>query len=354
MESTESHVLLSKEEENKQKNTWIGLIWIFVSIFTWLAISEFQNYLFNKSKSFPVFLTSYVQSSSSIIFFAINAYHAVYSHFVKTGSYESIDERSDSNLNVQSKDKSVFSFSDAFTYLRKYLIVFPCYLAANIASSYSFKYNSVSTNTVLFQSNTIFTFLISLFYGESSSMWKILSILFCCAGAVVTSWSNNGDSFDNFNFLVFIIIASAFTYSMFITSYHMQFSESHSDSFFILAVIGLLCAVTAWPVVLILHFSNLEHIPVLSLQEVGYIFLLGIGISFYNVCLGFALQKCSAVLVNAVCTTSIPLSIVADYLFQHKVFGAYFYVGATSIIIGFFMMLYAQYTESPKNRNHAN
>ena len=241
------------------------------------------------------------------------------------------------------------------------------FLASNACSSYGYKYTSVSINTVVFQTNIFFTYLIALFVlkTECFSVVKFLALAICMIGVVITTISNAGGFASDANFFVLLPVSGALSYAIYSSLYNLAVQpglvnsavdiqenllnhESRIDepnSILIFAWLGFYCAIISVPVILILHFTGCQVIPPFNLIDILILISVGILVALYNLCIGIALYYASPTLINTASILGVPLAIIADTIVVQLSFSFYFYMGSFLITLGFATMIWSEKIE---------
>ncbi|TQE12460.1 hypothetical protein C1H46_002113 [Malus baccata] len=162
------------------------------------------------------------------------------------------------------------------------LLISPFWFFAQLTFNLSLKYTTVTSNTILSSSSSLFTFLVSLvFLGEKFTLVKLISVLLCMGGTIVVSLGDSRTALSAIasNPLLGDILAlvSAALYSVYITLIRKKLPDEDDEKSGrasmaqFLGFLGLSNFLIFLPVALILHFSKLEPFYMLTWEQVGLI-----------------------------------------------------------------------------------
>ncbi|RHZ07495.1 hypothetical protein DYB31_011646 [Aphanomyces astaci] len=237
--------------EGVRRNRWlIGVLCVVIVAIIWTFASVLVQYVFHDlGFSKPFFLT-YVANS----LFAVNLplyYIGKKLGYVKTEAQASVRD----TLWVSA-------------------VVAPLWFIANCA--YNFSLNM--TSTIISSTSSMFTFALSVFFlGERFAWFKIAGVVFCMAGNIVTvlqdGSSGTSDSFTGDS----IALVSAFMYAVYTSTMRKYIPDDSSMSLSLFfGLLGLLNFVCLLPVVLFLHFTNVESLQSLTVEILGLLTVKGL------------------------------------------------------------------------------
>lgn len=160
------------------------------------------------------------------------------------------------------------------------LMICPFWFLAQLTFNLSLKYTSVTSNTILSTSSSLFTFLLSLaFLGENFSWVRLIGVLLCMGGTIIISLgdSETGLSGINSNPVLGDILAlfSALLYGVYISLIRKKLPDDEKSGRVSMAqflgFLGFFNLVIFLPVMLVLHFTKMESFTMLSLKQFGLI-----------------------------------------------------------------------------------
>ncbi|XP_065874750.1 thiamine-repressible mitochondrial transport protein THI74 [Euphorbia lathyris] len=225
------------------------------------------------------------------------------------------------------------------------LVICPFWFLAQLTFNLSLKYTTVTSNTILSTSSSLFTFLVSLaFLGEKFTWLKLVSVLLCMAGTIIVSL---GDSETGLSAVAsspllgdFLSLVSAGFYAIYITLIRLKLPDDdgksgHVSTAQFLGFLGLFNIFIFLPVAVILHFTMLEPFNILTGEQFGLI--VGKGL-LDNVLSDYLWAKAVLLTTTTVATAGltiqVPLAAIVDTLTGHapNITG---YLGALAVMIGF-------------------
>ncbi|CAN4098941.1 unnamed protein product [Withania somnifera] len=225
------------------------------------------------------------------------------------------------------------------------LLICPFWFLAQLSFNLSLKYTTVTSNTILSSSSSLFTFLVSLvFLGEVFTWVKLFSVLLCMGGTVIVSL---GDSKSGTNKVAsnpvlgdILSLFSAALYAVYITLIRKKLPDDdgksgHASMAQFLGYLGLFNILIFLPVLLVLNFANLEPFNTLTWKQLGLI--VGKGM-FDNVLSDLlwakAILMTSTTVATAGLTIQVPLAAIVDSLTGNAP-PILDYIGAAAVMVGF-------------------
>eukprot|EP01018_Ginkgo_biloba_P010006 Gb_41553 [translate_table: standard] len=161
------------------------------------------------------------------------------------------------------------------------LLICPFWFLAQLTFNLSLKYTTVTSNTILSSTSSLFTFLVSLVILDEKFTWvKLSSVLLCMVGTIIVSL---GDSETGKNEIAthpllgdFLCLVSGIFYALYTTLIRKKVpSEEKGGSTFstaqFLGFLGMFNMIIFLPVALILHFTKVEPFHTLTLMQFGLI-----------------------------------------------------------------------------------
>ncbi|WOL12015.1 thiamine-repressible mitochondrial transport protein THI74-like [Canna indica] len=225
------------------------------------------------------------------------------------------------------------------------LLICPFWFFAQLSFNISLKYTTVTSNTILSSTSSLFTFLVALaFLGETFTWLKLISVLLCMGGTIIVSLadSNTAVSAIATNPLLGDILSllSAGLYAVYITLIRKKLpdeekGEGQASTAQFLGFIGLFNLFIFLPVALLLNFTRLEPFHKLSWNQFGLI--VGKGL-MDNVLSDYLWVKATQLTTTTVATAGlsiqVPIAAVVDTL-TGQAPKLPDYIGAVAVMLGF-------------------
>ncbi|CAL9083007.1 unnamed protein product [Musa acuminata var. zebrina] len=225
------------------------------------------------------------------------------------------------------------------------LLICPFWFFAQLTFNLSLKYTTVTSNTILSSTSSLFTFLVALaFLGEKFTWVKLFSVLLCMGGTIIVSLT---DSISGINAIVtnpllgdILALVSAGLYAVYITLIRKKLSdekegEGQASTAQFLGFLGLFNLLIFLPVSLMLDFTKLEPFHKLSWKQFGLI--IGKGL-LDNVLSDYlwakAVHLTTTTVATAGLTIQVPIAAVVDSLTGNAP-RLMDYVGAVAVLAGF-------------------
>ncbi|XP_074268729.1 putative transporter C405.03c [Silene latifolia] len=224
------------------------------------------------------------------------------------------------------------------------LLICPFWFFAQLTFNLSLKYTSVTSNTILSTSSSLFTFMLSLaFLGEKFTWLKLVGVLLCMGGTVIVSLgdSETGLSAISSNPVLgdILALASACFYAVYITLIRKKLPDDEESGQVSMAqflgFLGFFNMIIFLPVVLLLLFTKLESLTAFTWKQAGLI--VGKGL-LDNVLSDYLWAKAVLLTTTTVATAGltiqVPLAAVVDTLTGHAP-NLMNYIGAAAVMAGF-------------------
>ncbi|KAJ8499217.1 hypothetical protein OPV22_009769 [Ensete ventricosum] len=225
------------------------------------------------------------------------------------------------------------------------LLICPFWFFAQLTFNLSLKYTTVTSNTILSSTSSLFTFLVALaFLGEKFTWVKLFSVLLCMGGTIIVSLT---DSISGINAIVtkpllgdILALISAGLYAIYITLIRKKLSdekegEGQASTAQFLGFLGLFNLLIFLPVSLMLDFTKLEPFHKLSGKQFGLI--VGKGL-LDNVLSDYlwakAVHLTTTTVATAGLTIQVPIAAVVDSLTGNAPH-LMDYLGAVAVLVGF-------------------
>ena len=225
------------------------------------------------------------------------------------------------------------------------LLICPFWFLAQFTFNLSLRYTTVTSNTILSSSSSLFTFLMSLMFLNEKFTWvKLGSVMLCMVGTGIVTLADStghGGAFWKAGWGDLICLFSAIMYATYSTLLRKRLpdeeaGEGKASTALFFGYLGLFNALLLGPVALLLHFTGVEPFHRLTPAQVGLV--IGKGL-LDNVLSDYLWAK--AVLLTtptaatAGLTIQVPIAAVVDSI-RGKVPSVYNVIGAVAVLLGFF------------------
>ncbi|KAL0435492.1 UNVERIFIED_CONTAM: putative vacuolar membrane protein [Sesamum radiatum] len=226
------------------------------------------------------------------------------------------------------------------------LLICPFWFLAQLTFNLSLKYTSVTSNTILSSSSSLFTFLVALvFLGEKFTWLKLISVLLCMGGTIIVSLGDSkaGSSLVASSPVIgdILALASSAFYAVYTTLLRHKLPDDDDEvqgrvsMAQVLGFLGLFNLLLFLPVALILEFTKLENFHILSGRDLGLI--VGKGL-LDNVLSDYLWAKAVLLTTTTVATAGlsiqVPLAAIVDSLTGNAPHMLE-YIGAVVVMVGF-------------------
>lgn len=226
------------------------------------------------------------------------------------------------------------------------LLICPIWFLAQLTFNLSLKYTTVTSNTILSSSSSLFTFLVALvFLGEKFTWLKLIGVLLCMVGTIIVSLGDSGSGSNaaasNPVLGDILSLLSAAFYAAYITLIRQKLPDEDDkvqgrvSMAQFLGFLGLFNLLIFFPVTLILEFLKLELFNNLTGKQFGLI--IGKGL-LDNVVSDYLWAKAVLLTTTTVATAGlsiqVPLAAIVDSLTGNAPH-LMDYVGAVAVMAGF-------------------
>lgn len=224
------------------------------------------------------------------------------------------------------------------------LLICPFWFLAQLTFNLSLKYTTVTSNTILSTSSSLFTFILSLaFLGEKFTWLKLIGVLLCMGGTIIVSLGDTeaGKSVMNSNPVLGDILSllSACLYAVYITLIRKKLPDDEESGQVSMAqflgFLGFFNMVIFFPVMLVLHFMNVELFTTFTWKQFSLI--VGKGL-LDNVLSDYLWAKAVLLTTTTVATAGltiqVPLAALVDTMIGNAP-NAMDYIGAAAVMVGF-------------------
>ncbi|OQR87530.1 Drug/Metabolite Transporter (DMT) Superfamily [Achlya hypogyna] len=288
----------------------VAIIWTFASV---LVQYVFHDLGFNK----PFFLT-YVANS----LFAVNLpiyYAGKYFGYVRPSSRQ-----------AGVRETLVIS-----------AIVAPLWFLANFTYNVSLNMTSVTSSTIISSTSAMFTFGLSIVYlGERFTVAKLGGVGLCMLGNSATVLNDSGSATRDNVWGDALALFAAFMYGVYTTAIRRCIPDETRVSLgLFFGLLGVLNFVCLLPLVLLLHYSQLESLSALSGEILGLLTVKGL---FDNVLSDYLWALAMLFTTPTVATIglslTVPFAIVSDFVF-HSMSPTLVTVLASAFVVAGFVLI---------------
>lgn len=341
----------------------LGLLLILLVAVIWVSSAELIQFIFGQSKyDKPVFLTYLCTSLFSLFlfgFFISSSWRALINAPQSLAEYEELAEmelasgseehgsRDTSTFNDRGNDSSTSaSLSSIPSALNvKQVFEIACFLAplffvSQVAFNLGLAWTSVSSSSTISTMSCLFTLAMGAAIGVERFSWAklVASILTILGVATISGQDNNSQGKESALGDV-ISVVSAFLYGMYATYLKKRVpSEEMASMAMILGFLGIVTAITCWPILIVLHWLKWEEFDLPSTRVVGLLILnalIGTVLSEYLWARSVALT--TPVIATLALSLTVPLSLVYDCLFRSLTLTTPYIVGVCLVVAGFFI-----------------
>lgn len=225
------------------------------------------------------------------------------------------------------------------------LLICPFWFFAQLTFNLSLKYTTVTSNTILSSTSSLFTFLVSVaLLGESFTWIKLLSVFLCMGGTIIVGLADSGSGANAVATKPvlgdFLALLSSCLYAVYITLIRKKLpderkGEGKASMAEFLGYLGLFNLLIFLPVALLLHFTKKETFDKLTWYQFGLI--VGKGL-LDNVLSDYLWAKAILLTTTTVATAGlsiqVPIAAVVDSVTGHAP-NLLDYIGAAAVMAGF-------------------
>ena len=316
------------EVSRKRTRQWmVGLVYLVIVAFIWTFSSVLVQYIFTDMGFKGPFFLTYVATS----LFSINL--PLWWLFRELKWTPSIP-LNDRTPRTHASRNEIYRISR---------FIAPIWFIANFTYNQSLGMTSVTSSTVVSSTSSIFTFLLSLtILNEHFSAIKLIGVLCCMMGNITTVWkdtpSSNGPSDNAFGDLVALI--GAVSYGAYTVAFrHHVPNDEYANIPLFFGYLGLINAIVLFPVVLFLHWTQIEPLDGLTWEIFGLLVLKGL---FDNVLSDYLWAKAVVLTSPTVATIglslTIPMAIVSDAWIHHIAPDTATYFASFFVVCGFVLI----------------
>eukprot|EP00761_Pharyngomonas_kirbyi_P009773 gb/GECH01009791.1/.p1 GENE.gb/GECH01009791.1/~~gb/GECH01009791.1/.p1 ORF type:complete len:489 (+),score=116.15 gb/GECH01009791.1/:1-1467(+) len=230
------------------------------------------------------------------------------------------------NLNEESQKETEQQTNDItpltlFQVMKRCIIMCPLWFAANVLYNFSLSKTSVSSNTILSNTSSLFTFILAVFFlrSEKFSVIRFFSVFFTISGVVLVSFSDHSDGNDQ---LIGDILAlsSAFMYAVYTVVLKKQIPHERQLSMpMFFGILGCFNFLLLLPLFPILHLTGVESFTWPSGRVWLFLTVNGlIGTVLSDMLWAWSVVLSSPLIATLGLSLTIPLALAADLVFHRQ------------------------------------
>ena len=269
--------------------------------------------------------------------------------------YEQSPQRSPPHRRVDSSDNSGAnappplppSQMTVLATLKASAVVCPIWFLANFTYNFSLRWTSISSNTILSSTSSIWTFVLSvLVLREDVTLSKIIGVVLAVFGSScvgLSSGAGGDDASGSATSMLqrvaggLVCVLSACLYGCYTTAIRRMLPDERTARMpLFFGLIGAINATALLPIVLVLHFTGVESLSTLTFATFGWIALKGIADNVVSDLLwAYAVLLTTPTVATLGVSLTIPGAIILDSLLGSPPTNPLLYVGAVLVIAGF-------------------
>jgi solute carrier family 35 protein F5 len=313
-----------------------GLFYILCIVVIWTFSSVLVQHVFLDLDFDGPFILTYVCSTLFSVYLLVHcANKSAYGSQLTGPEYAALPTP---NLSSAEADEVIPGFSFNQT-LYACLSVMPIWFVANWSYNMSLEYTSVTSNTVISNTSSLFTFFFSiLILGERWSWRKFGCLMVCFIGAVVVSYADSASSKGSSTLWGDgLCLIAAVGYGLYSTVLQRMIpNEKSCDMTLFFGLMGVSSAVLAAPVGAFILLTGREKLEQLTQDVALCIVAKGL---FQNVIADYlwaqAILLTSPTVTTAGLSLTIPAAIASD-LMLHGIQPTWLHIlGASMVLAGF-------------------
>eukprot|EP00466_Bigelowiella_natans_P009514 jgi/Bigna1/55457/estExt_Genewise1Plus.C_600053 len=327
-------VEVRQQPRTAEKRWALGVLCIVSVAVIWAGASVLVQFIFEKESFRRPFFLTYLCNS----LFAINlpiwyvGLRMGYVSDVPTGLSAVFDYVNIRNGTVYTKVEIA----------RTSALICPLWFLANWSYNESLAMTSVTSSTVISNTSTLWTFVLSIcVLGEGFSWWKVGGVLLCLGGNVLTTFGDStrsnaaetawGDV---------VCMFSAFMYGVYTVCIRWKIPDESAVSLpLFFGFLGLINMIMLAPVVIALNYTGVETLYSVTAETIGLIVAKGIldnVVSDYLWALGVLLTTPTVATIGL--SLTIPLAIISD-LFLNAILPTVSSIGAAILVVAGFLAI---------------
>ncbi|CAG86670.2 DEHA2D01606p [Debaryomyces hansenii CBS767] len=225
------------------------------------------------------------------------------------------------------------------------------WFSANLVTNSSLSYTSVASQTILSSTSSFFTLIIGFMYSiEKINQNKIVGILLSFTGVLIITkidTSSNNPSDSNTAILAgnLLALSGALIYGIYTILLKFKITiknsirERNLDTHLFFGFVGVFNTFLLWPIIIILHFTDIERFELPSNNRTISLLLTNALITFISdFCWCKAVLLTSPLTVTVGLSMTIPLAMVGDWILKGFSVNWWYLFGAFIVTVGFLVI----------------
>lgn len=213
----------------------------------------------------------------------------------------------------------------------------PLWFMANVLFNYSLSRTSVSSNTILSTTSSVWTLLLSrLVLKVPVTLWKTAAVALSIGGTVMVALGDTNSGSDSRSGDA-LALFSAFFYAAYTTVLKWWLPcEAKYSMGMVFGAVGVLNALLMWPGFFVVHFTGVEPFewpPLGVLWPLELNALVGTNLS--DVLWAKSVILTSPVVATLGLSLTTPIAMISDAILKHRHFGVLYVFGALTVTAGF-------------------
>lgn len=227
------------------------------------------------------------------------------------------------------------------------------WFSANFVTNASLSYTSVASQTILSSTSSFFTLIIGFMAAvERINQNKIMGILLSFAGVMIVTKADtdeNNPNNDKSAWIIFwgniLALSGALLYGVYTILLKLKITvpnskkERNLNTHLFFGFVGLFCLVFLWPLLIALHYLEIEKFEAPPTSSVTWLIVSNAAITFVSdFCWCNAVLLTSPLTVTVGLSMTIPLAMVGDWVFKEFELNMLYIFGASIVTIGFLII----------------
>ena len=358
LSSSTSHSASSVLSHFRSRRYVLGLVYLGVVVFLWVASSALIQWIFEQRESSGAFFLTYF--STSLFTLYLPSYYTMqacarsqlcprmFSAPTEPSSSATSSPTVSSSSSPTSSASSLPSSAVVPFTLRQHvqlsLLLSPIWFLMEYLYNESLSLTSLSQNTILSTTSGVFVLLFNwLFFREPLSLLNLLGVAFTFAGAYVVysdgRVADEGVVKDSVLGDVLAVSAAVF-YGLYTVVVKWKVKEEGQVSWqLVLGFLGLINFCLYWPLFFLLQLSGIEPFPSPSTTILLSLLLNGLlGTVLADYLWARSILLTSPLVATMGLTLNIPCSLLVEWLWRGRQYGWVYGVGGLSVVVGFVLV----------------
>jgi len=337
------------EDSPKQKaKRLVGIASLLGVVVLWVGSSILMQYIFIGNDYNKPFFTTYLDTSM----FTIYLLGFIIRRKVWLAQSQSMPKsavESDSAALLKDTEEPPSTKMTIKETIKLALIFCPIWFIDNYTFNLSLTMTSVSSNTILSSTSSLWTLILSVLIGaETFGFLKLFGVLLTFGGVILVSMSDSSSREGETVWGDILALISAMTYAIYVSLYKklVKDEERVNNSMF-LGFMGFFNMIMLWPFIAVWDVAKWEPFEVPKGLLVLYLILnslLGTALSDYLWLVAVLLL--SPVIATVGLSLTIPVAMVSDMIIQRTSFHGLYIFGAVLVAIGFVVVNTGKSVES--------